>query len=378
MKKVIVKRRHPGHPWVFSNEVIRAEEATAGSVVRVEEHRRLIGTAFYNPHSLIALRFLTDDGREFNEELIRTRLDRARQARCDMGNSHRLVYSESDGLPGLIVDRYQDYLVVQVNCRGMEAHKETVFKILQELCSPRGIYEKSDEALRRLEDLEPLDRVVSGDIPDRIEIEQDNWRFLVDVRGGQKTGFFFDQRANRRAASDFARGEILDAFCYTGGFSLYTVGRGQTLGIDSSEAAIAIARENARLNGLPCQFENADAITTLRRYANEGRTFDTVILDPPSFTKSRKKKFDALRGYKEINLRAMQILRKDGRLITSSCSYHINRYDFLSMLRDAAADAGCRIIVRREGEPAADHPILLGFPESDYLNTFFLEKPEPL
>ena len=372
MKKVIVKRRHPGHPWVFSNEVIRAEEATAGSVVRVEEHRRLIGTAFYNPHSLIALRFLTDDGREFNEELIRTRLDRARQARCDMGNSHRLVYSESDGLPGLIVDRYQDYLVVQVNCRGMEAHKETVFKILQELCSPRGIYEKSDEALRRLEDLEPLDRVVSGDIPDRIEIEQDNWRFLVDVRGGQKTGFFFDQRANRRAASDFARGEILDAFCYTGGFSLYTVGRGQTLGIDSSEAAIAIARENARLNGLPCQFENADAITTLRRYANEGRTFDTVILDPPSFTKSRKKKFDALRGYKEINLRAMRLLEAGGVLVTCSCSHHVDQELFREMLIDAAWSAGRQARLLEMRSQSRDHPMLLAAKESQYLKCAIL------
>ncbi len=378
MIKVIVQRRHPGHPWIFSNEIIRAENANAGDVVRVEEQRRFIGTAFYNPHSLIALRLLTEANEEFNEELIRRRILQAVRARAGLGSSGRLVYSESDGLPGLIVDQYAGHLVLQVNCQGMEKMKDAVIRILQDLCSPPGIYEKSDSSLRRLENLEPVDRVVCGEIPARIEIEQDGLRFLVDVRNGQKTGFFFDQRANRRQAKEYARGEILDAFCYTGGFALYAARQGNVLGIDAADNAIALARENARLNDLAVQFANDDAITALRRFVNEGRTFDTIILDPPSFTKSRKKKFDALRGYKEINLRAIQLLRPGGRLITSSCSYHITRYEFLTALRQAAADTRCRMLIRYEGKAAPDHPVLLGFPESDYLKTFFLEKTEPL
>lgn len=378
MIKVIVKRRHPGHPWIFSNEIIRAESAVPGAVVRVEEQRRFIGTAFYHPHSLIALRLLTGVDEEFNEDLIRRRILQAGRARGGLDASGRLVYSESDGLPGLIVDQYSGHLVLQVNCQGMEKMKDSVIRILQDLYSPPGIYEKSDSSLRRLENLEPVDRIVCGTIPDRIEIEQDGLRFLVDVRNGQKTGFFFDQRANRRRTKEFARGEILDAFCYTGGFALYAARQGNVLGIDTAENAIALARENARLNDLAIQFATDDVITALRRFVKEGRAFDTIILDPPSFTKSRKKKFDALRGYKEINLRAMQLLRPGGRLITSSCSYHITRYEFLMALRQAAADARCRMIIRHEGKAAPDHPVLLGFPESDYLKTFFLEKTEPL
>jgi 23S rRNA (cytosine1962-C5)-methyltransferase len=374
MKKVIVNRRHPDHPWVFSNEVIRAEDTSAGAIVRVEERRRLVGTAFYNPHSLIALRIISDTGEEWGEDLIRKRIRAAAALRKDLGASGRLVYSESDGLPGLIVDRYQDVLVAQVNCLGMEKYKAAVFKVLAEEISPRGIYEKADPALRGLEGLDAEDRVVQGEIPDRVEIDQDGVRFLVDIKGGQKTGFFFDQRANRRMVGELAKGKVLDAFCYTGGFTLYCRRADNVLGLDSSAAALELARKNAELNARPCRFENADVPETLRRFVNEKLQFDTIILDPPSFTKSRKKKFDALRGYKEINLRAMRLLRDGGRLFTASCSYHINRYDFLTMLRDAAADAKDRFYFEREGRPAPDHPVLLGFPESDYLKFFCLVK----
>jgi 23S rRNA (cytosine1962-C5)-methyltransferase len=374
MKKVIVNRRHPDHPWVFSNEVIRAEDASTGAIVRVEERRRLVGTAFYNPHSLIALRIISETGEEFNEDLIRQRIRGAAALRKDQGKSVRLVYSESDGLPGLIVDRYQDILVTQVNCLGMEKYKATVFKVLAEEFSPSGIYEKADAALRGLERLDTEDHAVQGEVPDRVEIDQDGIRFLVDIKGGQKTGFFFDQRANRRMVGELAKGEVLDAFCYTGGFSLYCRQASDVLGLDSSQPALELARQNAELNRRPCRFENGDVPETLRKYVNEKRQFDTIILDPPSFTKSRKKKFDALRGYKEINLRAMRLLRDGGRLFTASCSYHINRYDFLTMLREAAADANCRFYFEREGRPAPDHPVLLGFPESDYLKFFSLVK----
>jgi len=376
MKKVIVRRRHPNHPWVFSNEVVRAEEASAGAIVRVEEHRKLVGTAFYNPHSLIALRFISETGVEFNEDFIRQKIRNALVLRKAMGESYRLVYSECDGLPGLIVDKYGDFLVVQINCLGMEKYRETVFKILAEEISPRGIHEKADGTLRGLEGLASEDHTVFGAIPDRVEIDQDGIRFLVDIKGGQKTGFFFDQRANRQRVRELARGEILDAFCYTGGFSLYCAQNGDVLGLDSSPAALDLARQNAELNARHCRFENADVPEALRGYVNEKRLFDTIILDPPSFTKSRKKKFDALRGYKEINLRAMRLLRDGGLLVTASCSFHINRYDFLTMLRDAAADVKCRFFVAHEGRPAPDHPVLLGFPESDYLKAFFLVKRE--
>uniref|UniRef100_A0A7V3RGX9 Class I SAM-dependent rRNA methyltransferase n=1 Tax=candidate division WOR-3 bacterium TaxID=2052148 RepID=A0A7V3RGX9_UNCW3 len=374
MKKVIVRRHHPNHPWIFSNEIIKAEDPSPGEVVRVEEGKKVVGSGFYNPHSLICVRLFADKEEDFSKNLVFERIKQAYNKRKDLGESFRLVYSESDGLPGLIIDKYNDYLVIEVNCLGMDKRKELVVQALIELFNPAGIYEKSDENLRKLEGLEIVNKKVYGEIPELIEIEQDGIRFLVDIINGQKTGFFFDQRENRRKITEIARGEILDCFCYTGGFSLYTASKGNVLGIDSSESALELAKRNAALNNLKIDFELMDVFKALRKFYNEDRRFDTIILDPPSFTKSKKKKADALRGYKEINLMAMKLLNKDGVLFTSSCSYHISDEEFLFTLRDSAKDAKADFIIIHKGTQAKDHPVLLNFPESNYLKAYFLQK----
>lgn len=373
MKKAIVRRRHFNHPWIFSNEIVRVEDVAPGEVVKVEERRKIIGTGFYNPHSLIALRLFSEIEEEFDKDFICEKLKKAKELRNSMGESFRLVYSESDGLPGLIIDKYNDDYVVQINSLGMERHKETLYKILIEEYTPKGIYEKSDEALRKLEGLEPINKIVYGDIPELVEIEQDGLKFLVDIRNGQKTGFFFDQRENRQKIKELAKGEVLDCFCYTGGFSVYATEKCQVLGIDSSNRAIDLARQNANLNKLNCNFECQDVFDALRKFVNNKKSFDTIILDPPSFTKSKKKKREALKGYKEINLQAMQLLSEGGLLFTSCCSYHISSPEFADMLRDAAADAKLRFIIIKQGRQSKDHPVLLNFPESDYLKSFFLQ-----
>lgn len=368
-----MSRRHLNHPWIFSNEVIKAEGITPGDTVLVEERKKIIGTGFYNPHSLIAIRFFSNSEQDFNKDFVHQRIKQAERLRENLGDSYRLIYSESDALPGLIVDRYNDYYVLQINSTGMERQKDLIIDVLIEKYKPQGIYLKSDENLRRLEGLESTDEVVYGKIKELIEIKQDGITFLVDIVKGQKTGFFFDQRENRKRILKYARGEILDCFCYTGGFSLYTAQKGNVLGIDISEGAIEMARKNAILNGFECNFETGDVFKILRKFLNEKKLFDTIILDPPSFTKSKKKKYEALRGYKEINLSAMKLLKEDGVLFTSSCSYHISNEEFIRMLRDACRDAGREFIILGAGQQSRDHPILLNFPESKYLKSYFLK-----
>lgn len=371
----MVRRRHPRHPWVFSNEVMRTGDAQTGECVVVEERHRIVGSAFYNAHSLIALRFYADTARPFDEQLAAERLTAAAAKRASLGSSHRLVFSECDGFPGLIVDRYGDHYVTQINCLGMDRVKEMVYRVLIDSFGPAGVYEKSDENLRVMEGLPPSARVVHGEVPDTVEIEQDGLRFLVDLKNGQKTGFFFDQRFNRREVAVRARGEVLDCFCYTGGFSIYAARSGaHVIGIDGSAPALELARRNVQLNGLTGEYVEADVFKTLRAYQVAGRSFDMIILDPPSFTKSRKTKQEGLRGYKEINLRAMQMLKRGGILATCSCSYHISDQDFLDVLRDAAADAKSDWVVVHQGAQAPDHPVMLAFPESCYLKAWFLER----
>uniref|UniRef100_A0A7C4XLF6 Class I SAM-dependent rRNA methyltransferase n=1 Tax=candidate division WOR-3 bacterium TaxID=2052148 RepID=A0A7C4XLF6_UNCW3 len=374
LKKVIVHRQHPGHPWIFSNEIIKAEEGIdPGDVVKVEEGKKTIGSGFYNPHSLIAIRLFSTTEQNFNEKFLSERLKNAFISRTGMGSSFRLVHSESDGLPGLVIDKYNDLYVIQINSLGMEKNKDLLFRVLIDEYKPAGIYEKSEETLRKIEGLEIINRVVYGKIPELVEIEQDGFKFLVDIINGQKTGFFFDQRENRKKISRFAWGEILDCFCYTGGFSIYSAKKGNTNGIDISEPAVELAKRNALLNNLKCNFLVEDVFVALRKFYNEKRSFDTIILDPPSFTKSKKKKYQALRGYKEINLMAMKLLNKVGILFTSSCSYHISHNEFITMLREAAADAKREFLVIDTGRQANDHPVLLNFPEGNYLKSVILK-----
>ncbi len=370
--KLIVKRRHFNHPWIFSNEIIKKENITPGSIVLVEEQRKIIGTGFYNPHSLIAIRLFSYTEEKFDRDFLLKKLKSAYIKRSGMGNSFRLVASECDSLPGLIIDKYNEYFVIQINCLGMEQYKDVIKEILIDEFKAQGVYEKSDEGLRKREGLDVANGIIFGSIPDLVEIEQDELKFLVDIKNGQKTGFFFDQRENRRMVKELAKGEILDCFCYTGGFSIYAGDKGNVLGIDSSEGAIALAKKNAEINNLKCNFDCAEVFKTLRDFAKAGRRFDTIILDPPSFTKSKKEKRDALRGYKEINLSAMKILNPDGLLFTGSCSYHISRQEFLEMLQTSAQDVHKQFQIIKEGMQSKDHPVLLNFPESNYLKSFCL------
>ncbi len=374
MKKVIVRRRHLNHPWIFSNEVVSIEDGIKpGDVVRVEERKKTIGSGFFNPHSLIEVRLYSTIEEDFNENLIRKRLQDAMQKRKGLGNSFRLVHSESDGLPGLIIDKYNDYYVVQINSLGMEKKKDLLFRVLIEDYKPRGIYEKNDEHLRKLEGLDVLNKIAYGQVPELVQIEQDELKFLVDIINGQKTGFFFDQRANRQKIAELARGKILDCFCYTGGFSLYAAKNGEVLGIDISPGAINLAQQNSHLNGYQIDFKVGDVFEDLRKFYNEKKKFDTIILDPPSFTKSKNKKSEALRGYKEINLMAMKLLNNEGILFTSSCSYHISQNEFLQMLVAAANDAKRQFLIIHQGSATKDHPVLLNFPEGNYLKSLFLK-----
>ncbi len=373
MNRIIVNRRHFNHPWIFSNEIIKTEGVVPGEVVKVEEKRRIIGSGFYNPHSLIAIRLFSEKEENFTAELIAERLKKAQTLRQDMGNSFRLVYSESDGLPGLIIDKYNNIFVVEINCLGVDQLKERVYKVLIDLYNPDGIYEKADENLRKLEGLEPVNKIIYGKIPEYVEIEQDGFKYLVDVINGHKTGFFFDQRENRKKIAEIAHGDTLDCFCYTGGFSLYAAKNSNVLGIDISNESLELAKKNAQLNNLVCSFECGDVFKMLRKFYNGQHQFDTIILDPPSFTKSKKKKFEALRGYKEVNLMAMKLLKKNGVLFTSSCSYHISNEDFIKMLQDAAKDAKKQFQIIYQGRQSKDHPVLLNFPESNYLKAFIVK-----
>lgn len=370
--KIIVKRRHFNHPWIFSNEIIKKENIAPGSIVLVEEQKKIIGTGFYNPHSLIAIRLFSYGTEKFNRDFLLKKLKSAWMKRSGMGESFRLVASECDGLPGLVIDKYNQYFVIQINCFGMEQYKEMIKEILIGEFKAEGIYEKSEEGLRKQEGLTVTNGIIFGSIPDLVEIEQDGFRFLVDIKNGQKTGFFFDQRENRKMIKELAEGEVLDCFCYTGAFSIYAGNKGKALGIDSSQPAITLAKKNAEINNLRCDFDCAEVFKTLRDFTRTGRRFDTIILDPPSFTKSKKEKNDALRGYKEINLSAMKILNPGGLLFTASCSYHISRQEFLQMLQSSAQDAHKQFQIIQEGVQTKDHPVLLNFPESNYLKSFLL------
>jgi len=383
-KEVLVRRVHPGHPWIFSNEVFRAfGDPSPGDVVEAFKKdgrkKESLGFAFYNPHSLIALRVFSKQS-EFTPDFLRERLSSALAYRKSTlsDQSFRLVHGESDDLPGLVIDKYENGFVIQVNCLGMEKKKEMIVQGLNDVCRAQFVYEKSETTYRRLEGLEPTVGLRSGNLPDEAKISQDGLDFLVDIKEGQKTGFYFDQRDNRRRVRSLASGKkVLDLFCYTGGFALYAAGGGaaRVLGIDSSARAIELARTNARLNHFDaqCSFETADVFEFLRQKKRTEEKFDIIILDPPAFTKSRKDLRNASRGYKDINLLAMRLLAPRGILVTASCSHHVFWNDFMSIINSAQADAGRRFMVLDRGTQAVDHPVLVGMPESEYLKCYFLQ-----
>jgi 23S rRNA (cytosine1962-C5)-methyltransferase len=370
------KRRIKGkHPWIFSNELQTRPAATAGEIVEIQDgkgHR--FATGYYNPHTLIAIRILS-----FNAPFdLRSRLQEAYAVRQKhySDSIYRLAYGESDGLPGLIVDRYAQTLVVQILTAGMEKMQQEAIDVLKELLQADRILLRNDNPYRELEGLPQKVEWIYGEPLERDVVEMDELKFLIDFSTGQKGGFFLDQRENRKRLASFARaGRMLDAFAYTGAWSLYAAKAGMNpiTAIDSSEDALAIARENARLNQAPLETIRTDVFEFLRAQYSKPERYDLIVLDPPAFAKSKRHLTEAIKGYREINLRAMKLLNKDGVLMTCSCSQPVTTDLFLEILRQAAADSGRSFEALDILYQSPDHPVLLQFPESHYLKCVVLK-----
>lgn len=385
LKKGKEKRILLGHPWVYCTdiEVLRGP-ADPGDIVLLENHRgKPLALGYYNPNSVIAVRVLTQNpkeriDRDFFLHRIRQALElRLKLFREETTNAFRVVFAEADLLPGLIVDRFASLLVVQFLTLGMERRKGDIVEALEALLHPGGIYERSDVEVRKKEGLEECAGWILPGMNPEVIIKENGLAFFVDVARGQKTGYFLDQRENRLSLRRYVQGaRVLDCFSYTGGFAIHAAAFGarEVLGLDISESAVALARENACLNRLEdrVRFEVADVFEALRELLRKGERFDLVILDPPAFVKGKEALEGALRGYKDINLLAMKLLVPSGILVTCSCSYHLSEELFLEVLQKASQDAGRRLqILERRGQ-AQDHPVLVGYPESWYLKCFIL------
>jgi 23S rRNA (cytosine1962-C5)-methyltransferase len=386
------ERARAGHLWIYRSDVRDAGRAVGGSVVRVRDERgRFVGQAFYSDRSEIALRLLTHRDEEVDREWWRRRLREAlarrrprgpRPARrCgksrddrraglgDEADAHRLVYSEGDLLPSLIVDRYADVLVVQTLSQGADALKGMLAELLVEETGARAVVERNDVRVRVLEGLPMQAGVLHGEEPGPLEVVQHGVRFLVAPLGGQKTGAFLDQRENHLAARGYARGRALDCFTFNGGFALSIAPACESVrGLDVSAEAVAAARLNAGLNGASnVEFLEANVFDALRGMEESGERFQTVVLDPPAFAKNRASVEAAARGYKEINLRALKLLEAGGFLVTCTCSYHMSEQMFLDVIAEAASDARRRVQIVERRTQSRDHPVLVGVPETLYL-----------
>jgi 23S rRNA (cytosine1962-C5)-methyltransferase len=367
------ERARAGHLWIYRSDVRDASAADGGSIVRVfDERKRYVGQALYSARSEISLRLLTQRDELIDREWWRMRLREASARRAgyiEGTNAYRLVYSEGDLLSSLIVDVYDDVLVLQTLSQGTEALKGMLVELLVEEQRPRAIVERNDVRVRALEGLALTSGVLYGDVPDELEIVQDGVRFRVSPTGGQKTGSFLDQRENRLAARNVARGRALDCFTFNGAFALQLAPVCESvLGLDVSGEAVAAARRNAELNGAGnVEFREANVFDALREMETGGERFDMIVLDPPAFAKNRASVQKAIRGYKEINLRALKLLNAGGALVTCTCSYHISEGMFVEVVTDAARDARRRIQLVEKRMQARDHPVLLGVPETYYL-----------
>jgi 23S rRNA (cytosine1962-C5)-methyltransferase len=379
LKKKEERRVQRGHPWVFSNEVQDLPADTVpGEPVEVRDFAgNFLGRGYVNPRSLIAVRILTRKQEDMDAAFFTRRIGSARDLRKDLGfgESFRAVFSEGDGIPGLIVDKYANTLVVQSLTAGIDGMLGLVLAALREVYSPKTIVLRNDSSSRALEGLGQETRVVLGETSGMVEFEESGIRYRANVLEGQKTGFFFDQRENRLALKDLVRGRrTLDCFCYVGAWALSAARYGATevIGIDSSEKAVTLARSNAELNNLSAKFVVGDVFEKLREFEKQKERFGCIVLDPPAFVKSRAKVREALKGYKEINLRGMRLLEPGGFLVTCSCSHHIDQELFREMLIDAAWSAGRQARLLEMRSQSRDHPMLLAAKESQYLKCAIL------
>jgi 23S rRNA (cytosine1962-C5)-methyltransferase len=369
-----------GHPWIFSSDIENRDGAQPGQPVRVSDFRgRPLGTAHYSSTSQIVLRMLSrqveEIGRDFFLRRLRAAADHRRQV-VRQSDAYRVVHGEADLLPALIVDRYGDYLVVQTLDQGMDASKAPIVSCLEEIFAPKGILARNDVPVRAKEQLPLETAVLAGEVPPAVAVEMNGFHLTADLLGGQKTGIFLDQRENYRAAARYAHGgRALDCFTSTGGFALHLAAKCESVdAVDSSEAALARARQNAAANDIAnIDFHEADVFDLLAGYAAVRRQFSLVVLDPPAFAKSRQSIDAAARGYKEINLRALRLLPPGGILVTCSCSHHVSEAMLLELVAEASLDANRTLRVLERRTQSQDHPILLTVPETLYLKCLILE-----
>jgi 23S rRNA (cytosine1962-C5)-methyltransferase len=363
-----------GHVWVYRSDIVSADGVSAGSVVNVADHRgQLLGSALYSSSSQIAIRLLSLEAVADFPALLRQRVSDAiayRESIIHDTNAYRLMFSEADFLPGLIVDRYNDIVSMQILTQAMDADivRQTLTSELSERMRPAAIVERVEPRVRQLEDLPPrASGLVSGTKTSTI-FTMNVVQFHFDSLEGQKTGAFLDQRENYAASAQYAHGDALDVFCYQGGFALHMASRcSHVTGVDSSRPALEVADKNATLNQRDIEWIEANAFDLLKDYSASGQRYDTIVLDPPAFAKTKRDLDAALRGYKELNLRALKMLRPGGVLVTCSCSYHVGQADFLEMLAEAAGDAHRNLRLVEVRTQAKDHPILLNVPETGYL-----------
>jgi len=367
-----------GHPWVYRSDVAGAD-AAGGDIVRVESRGRALGFALYSDRSEIALRMLTRDAHPPPDTLWKDRLSEAIAYRASLqidATAFRLVHGEADRLPSLIVDRYANYLVVQALSQGIERHVARITEALVDLLQPAGILARNDPRVRLLEGLDQRVEVLYGTVPETIDVREGAVEYTVDPWRGQKTGLFLDQRENRDAALRYARGRLLDAFSYNGGFALALAPRCErVLAVDISEEAVARIRANASRNHIAnVEARATNVFDELRELERVGARFDTIVLDPPAFAKNKAAVRKALSGYKEINLRALKLLEPGGFLVTCSCSYNIGETAFVDIVSNAAMDARAEVALVEKRAQGRDHPILLNVPETSYLKCLILRK----
>lgn len=383
LKKKIGHRVLNGHPWIFANEVASVSDgAQAGDIVTVQTaDGKFLGKGYFNPQSQIAVRILSrTPSVEINDQFFYNKILEAWNYRKQLGyvENCRLVFGEADDLPQLIIDKFNDYFVIQTLALGIDKWKPAIVDAINKIFQPKGIYERNDVPVRELEGLQQQKGFLSEPFNTKIQIVENGLKFNVDVENGQKTGYFLDQQDNRRAIQHIVKGaEVLGAFTYTGTFEIHAAhyGAKSVLGLDISESAVAQANANAALNGFQdiCKFECVNAFDVLKQWAKENRKYDVVMLDPPSFTKTRSNIQKAITGYKEINLRGMKLVKPGGFLVTSSCTNLIQPDLFLETIQLAAKDARRKLRQVTFQAQAADHPIIWGWENTNYLKFLIVQ-----
>ena len=380
LKKNEEKRIVAGHPWVFANEVARIEgKDKNGSLATVYDFSgRYIGKGYINHLSKILVRIFIRDDSVPDYEYYKNAISKANDYRLKLGfkNSYRVVFGESDNLPALIVDKYNNVLSVQFLSLGIDKNKDLIIRALIEIFNPKGIYERSDVAVREKEGLPLFKGKIYGDFNTKIVIEENGLKMIVDVENGQKTGYFLDQKENRFALRKYASGDVLDCFCNVGGFALNAAAAGakNVIALDISQSALDTVAENANLNRLTnVHTLQGDVFEVLRHFKKEGKTFDTIVLDPPAFCKSASEVKNAYKGYKDINILGMKLVKDGGFLISSSCSHYMTFPLFQNMLTDAARESSRKARIVEIRTQASDHPSMLSTDESLYLKFFVLQ-----